>query len=211
MTAKRNQPGVRTEHRTSRGELVARVTILPTFGAATTIQRFAPKDDPPELHTLAMELADQTRKIVAGDLSGAEATLSAQAATLDVIFNRLASLAAGNLFDSFDGAERLLRLALKTQSQSRATIETLALMKNPAPAIFATQANIAQAVQVNNGIPPPGATPPAHAGKRKPVQNELLTGEVKDGSTLDCGGAGTAGCADTILGTVEAIQRPSNS
>jgi hypothetical protein len=55
-------------------------------------------------------------------------------------------------------ADRYLRLALKAQSQSRATVETLATVKNP-PVVYAKQANFAAgAQQVNNGISP------AHAG-----------------------------------------------
>ena len=43
-----------------------------------------------------------------------------------------------------------MRLALKAQGQCRATLETLATIKNP-PVVFARQANIAQGPQqVNN-------------------------------------------------------------
>jgi hypothetical protein len=48
-----------------------------------------------------------------------------------------------------------MRLAFKAQSQCRATLETLATIKNP-PVLFAKQANIAAGhQQVNNGIPAP--------------------------------------------------------
>jgi hypothetical protein len=44
-----------------------------------------------------------------------------------------------------------LRLAMRAQAQSRATVETLANMKNPP--VYARQANIAQGPQqVNNGV-----------------------------------------------------------
>jgi len=44
-----------------------------------------------------------------------------------------------------------LRLALKAQSQCRTTLETLAVIKNPAPVAFVRQANIAHGPQqVNN-------------------------------------------------------------
>jgi hypothetical protein len=46
-----------------------------------------------------------------------------------------------------------MRLALKAQAQCRATIETLATMKNP-PLVIAKQANISAGhQQVNNGAP----------------------------------------------------------
>ena len=49
---------------------------------------------------------------------------------------------------------RYLRLALKAQSQRRATLETLATIKNP-PVIYAKQANITSGPQqVNTGTLP---------------------------------------------------------
>jgi hypothetical protein len=41
-----------------------------------------------------------------------------------------------------DAADTYMRLALRAQSQCRATLETLAAIKNP-PVAFANQANIA--------------------------------------------------------------------
>jgi len=93
------------------------------------------------------------REAQAGDLSGQEATLAAQAATLDTMFNELARRAVMNIGEYLPAAEVYLRLALKAQSQCRATIETLAVIKNP-PVVYARQANIANGPQqINNGIP----------------------------------------------------------
>jgi hypothetical protein len=50
-----------------------------------------------------------------------------------------------------DQIDRFTRLALKAQGQCRATIETLALMKNP-PTVFARQANIAHGPQQVDGL-----------------------------------------------------------
>jgi hypothetical protein len=50
-----------------------------------------------------------------------------------------------------DKLDRYLRLALKAQGQCRATLETLAAIKNP-PTVIARQANFAHGPQqVNNG------------------------------------------------------------
>ncbi len=59
--------------------------------------------------------------------------------------------------EHMDHLDRYLRLALKAQSQCRATLETLATIKNP-PAVFARQANIAHGPQQvnNNGMMPAG-------------------------------------------------------
>ena len=62
-------------------------------------------------------------------------------------------LSAANLSKSLDIAERLMRLGLKAQSQARATLETLAQIKNP-PVVYARQANVASGPQQNNfGVP----------------------------------------------------------
>jgi hypothetical protein len=75
-----------------------------------------------------------------------------------------------------------LRLALKAQGQCRATLETLAMIKNPHPVAFVRQANIAHGPQqVNNGLAEPGE--PSRAGKTKNQQNKLL--EVQSGERLD--------------------------
>ena len=86
-----------------------------------------------------------------GELGDAEALLMAQAATLNAIFARCATAASRNLEGRYlDATDRYLRLAFRAQSQCRATIETLAVLKNPTT-VFARQANIAHGPQqVNN-------------------------------------------------------------
>jgi hypothetical protein len=61
----------------------------------------------------------------------------------------------------------ILRLALKAQSQCRATLETLAVIKNPPQLSFVRQANIGHAVRVNNG-PPIAALPGAGENENHP-------------------------------------------
>jgi hypothetical protein len=75
--------------------------------------------------------------------------------TLNVMFGDLSTLAKANLSGGYmEAGERYLRLALKAQSQSRATLETLSAIKNP-PVVYAKQANIAHGPQqVNNGQTP---------------------------------------------------------
>lgn len=138
--------------------------------------------------------------MVAGDLSGAERMLRAQAQTLDAIFNQLAITAANAAAKCPDTFDRQLRLALKAQSQCRTTLETLANIKNP-PVVFAKQANFAAGhQQVNNA-----ATPCAHGGKTESGQNELL--EVADGEWMDSRAEGSAGRGDPAVATVVPIDR----
>ena len=110
-------------------------------------------------------------------MSEAEATLTAQAATLDAIFNELARRAALNLGEYINAAEIYLRQALKAQAQCRATLETLAEIKNPRQVAFVKQANISQGhQQVNNGVLGP-VRAGAHAhGNNQNQSNELSGG-----------------------------------
>jgi len=86
-----------------------------------------------------------------GNLNDAEALLISQAFALDAVFASLAHRAQLNMGEYINAAERYMRLALKAQGQCRATLETLAAMKNP-PVVIAKQANIAGAQQVNNNL-----------------------------------------------------------
>ena len=84
-----------------------------------------------------------------------EAILAIRVHTLDAIFNNLARQAALNAGEYLSAPETYLRLAFKAQSQCRATLETLAAIKNPAPVAFVRQANIALGrQQVNNAASP---------------------------------------------------------
>ncbi len=88
--------------------------------------------------------------------------LTAQAHTLDAVFNNLARRAINAEY--MDNLDRYLKLALRAQSQCRATWEALATMKNPPMIGYVRQANIAHGhQQVNNATSTAGDT--ARAGK----------------------------------------------
>ena len=72
-----------------------------------------------------------TAKAEAGDLAIASRLLAAQAITLDSMFTELARRAALNMGDYINAAERYGRLALKAQSNCRATLEALAKLHQP--------------------------------------------------------------------------------
>lgn len=85
-----------------------------------------------------------------------KATLTAQAAAIDAIFPEPARRGALNLGEYLSASETYFRLALKAQSQCRATLEALAEIKNTHPVAFVQQANIAHGPQqVNYGAVPP--------------------------------------------------------
>jgi hypothetical protein len=125
-------------------------------------------------------LRERAENVQRGDMSEAEATLTAQAATLDAIFNELARRAALNLGEYINAAEIYLRQALKAQAQCRATLETLAEIKNPRQVAFVKQANISQGhQQVNNGVPGP-VREGSHAHGNNPIQPNELSGESNE-------------------------------
>ncbi|HUX64789.1 hypothetical protein [Sulfuricella sp.] len=98
-------------------------------------------------------MREKAVKVQSGDLSDVEATLTAQATTLDTIFNELARRAALNMGEHLPATEIYLRHAFKAQAQCRSTLEALAEIKNPRPVAFVKQANISHGPQqVNNGM-----------------------------------------------------------
>lgn len=139
--------------------------------------------------TLLAELRDQAKAVNSGDMTRAEAMLMNQATALQSLFSRLAERAMGH--DSIPGFEANMRYALRAQSQSRATLETLATIKNP-PIVYAKQANFASGhQQVNNGVSGQAqADAPAHAKENEILQNKLL--EQQHGNFMDTGTTGTA-------------------
>lgn len=149
-------------------------------------------------------------RVKEGDLSDVEATLTAQAATLDIVFNELARRAALNMGEHLGATETYLRMALKAQAQCRATLETLAEVKYPKAATFVKQQNVAYQQQVNNGGDNATTTHAgAHAhGKKSNQLNELL--EEPHGERLDTRTKSTASGNDSHLDPVEVRNRSGN-
>jgi len=181
-------------------EVRAAATIGPAVQAAYTVSKIEKGGD---LNALVEVLQTQSQRVISGDTGRMEEILITQAHTLDLIFNNLTRRAVSNMHEGYvPVAETYLRLALKAQSQSRASIESLAQIKNP-PVVYARQANFANGPQqVNNGILPSGARengiPPSKQSGR---EHELLP----DGRT-----SAHASRVDPTLETVVAINRTTN-
>jgi len=177
--------------------------MTPAVNAAYTLGHWA---DPGEgdLDALIVGLAAQGRALRQGDLTDAERMLMAQATTLDVIFNQLARRAALNVSQSLAACDAYLRLALKAQSQCRATLETLSLVKSPRSVSFVRQANIANGPQqVNNGTPP---TTRVRESEIPPI--ELL--EQQNHVRLDTRTPQAAVRTDSALETVGEVHRATD-
>lgn len=133
-------------------------------------------------------LQDQIAAFIQGDMDQVEATLFAQAASLQSIYVKLSTRALAQ--QGLAQFQVFMGMALKAQSQCRTTLEALNEIKFPKAATFVKQANIANNQQVNNGVQSP-------AEKICDSSNELLTEENHE--TLDLGGAQKTGQPDPAL------------
>ena len=181
---------------------IARTVLRPTVQAAVTLKEYGKSYGDLDLGGLIDSLSELTRTTSDGDLKRAEAMLTAQAHTLDAIFNNLARRAINAEY--MDNLDRYLKLGLRAQSQCRATWEALATIKNPPVMGYVRQANIAHGPQqVNNATA--ASDGDSRAGKNPNLQNKLL--EETDGERLDTGAAGAAGRADPAMATVGEVDR----
>lgn len=130
-----------------------------------------------------------------GDLSRLEKMLATQAVALQSLSTHL--IQRGLDQSLMANLEAFVRLGLKAQAQCRATVETLAEIKNPAATTFVRQANVSNgAMQVNNGV-----VPPARAGNDEKPQNKLSGGSQHELPT-DTRATSTASRIDTPLEAV---------
>lgn len=192
----------------SPAEALAHAVMWPTVQAAATLMNYNKDFGEIAINTLVSDLETQCKLANNGDLAHAETILMAQAQTLDSIFSNLARRAALNIGEYMNAADTYLRLALRAQAQCRATVETLAMIKNPQPVAFVRQANIAHGPQqVNNAA----LQPEEHSctGKTENPQKNLL--ESLSDKRLDTGAENATGGAHPQLETLAAINRPADA
>ena len=197
----------------SRAESLARATVdgtLPLTLVGSAFARGIAGEDV-SLTELHARMADASHAAAAGDLAGLERMLSGQAQVLNTMFCELARRAAINMGTHLEATETYLRLALKAQSQSRATVEALGELKNPRAVAFvrAGQANIsAGPQQVNNGAQV------AHAPAEKAAQsaNELSRLEAtNEWSELETGAQAAPARGDSAVEAMGEVHRPEDA
>ncbi len=146
--------------------------------------------------TLVAQLRDQAAEVKGGSLARAEAMLMTQATALQSLFSRLAERGMG--CDEVVPFEANMRMAPRAQSQCRATLETLAAIKNP-PVLFAKQANVTTGPQqINNGM-----AAPSRPRENEIKPNKLL--EANNGERMDPGTQGATGRANPEVEAVAAV------
>jgi hypothetical protein len=120
---------------------------------------------------VASELSANIKDIQSGNMQSIEAMLVGQAQALQTMFVSLGRQAASKT--QLAQYTAFMNLALKAQSQSRATIQALTELKYPKQATYVNQANIANGNQQVNNAKCTHA--PTHAKAILNQPNELLS------------------------------------
>ncbi|MBN9625687.1 MAG: hypothetical protein ABS39_04725 [Acidovorax sp. SCN 65-28] len=167
----------------------ANLMISPEMGSFRVITNRERRELIDQLDTPALieALRQQTQAVHKGDLRAVEAMLMNQATALQSLFVKLTE--TGLQADLLRQQETALRLALKAQSQCRATLETLANIKNP-PVVYAKQANVTTGPQQINNAP---QTAPTGVREKVFEENKLKELNHEKQQWLDAGAPSAAG------------------
>lgn len=136
-----------------------------------------------------------------GDMRGVENGLLCHARTLDRLFN--AFVRRGCREGSPEYRELEFLIAFRAQSHYRATLATLASIKNPARVAFVRQANVAHGPQQANNAPQPAETSRARESENRP--NKLL--EQQRNEWMDARTAAATRSSDPSVEAVGAVNR----
>jgi hypothetical protein len=112
-------------------EKLANIALSPEFKAAITSKAYSPAIGEQDLAALLQRLGEMSSRVASSDTKDVESMMAAQALTLDSIFHKFALQAERNIGQYPKAVDTYLRLALKAQSQCRATAATLAVLKSP--------------------------------------------------------------------------------
>ena len=175
-------------------EHYAKVSLSPATMSAVLSEAFTSSIFPDtKIADVASALSDKITTIQNGDMQAIEAMLIGQAQALQTMFVSLGRQAASKT--SLPQYTAFMNLALKAQSQSRATIQALVELKYPKQATFVKQANISSGhQQVNNAT---NTHAPAHAKENQHSQNKLL--EAQHNEWLDDGKTATPSATNQAM------------
>ena len=198
-----------TGNTTPAQNIAKHVATVASVQAATAIEAWTRHTINADMDLMALldKIEAQTEAVLTGDLGEMEAMLVGQALTLQSTFTALSRRAAANLNVNLSATESYLKLALRAQGQCRATIETLAEIKNPRSVAFIKQGNFAQNQQINQG----SANDPRAHEKNAIAPNELLTDEsMTNGNAMDTGAAGAASASNPRVEALDTGHRAAN-
>ena len=191
----------------SKSEHYAKVSLSPATMSAVLADSFTTSIFPDlAISDVASVLREKITIIQNGDMQPIEAMLIGQAQALQTMFVSLGRQAASKT--SLPQYTAFMNLALKAQSQSRATIQALVELKYPKQATFVKQANISNGHQQVNNATSTHAHTPAHAKENKNQPNELLS--EMNHATLDSSRTATISAIDKAMATVATQHRRTN-
>ena len=182
----------------TREQTEAKFATSPQLAGAVVQREFCiTSKESTDLTALTTLLTETCREIVDGSSDRSLRILTAQAEALNAIFVKLATQAALNMGDYIGATEAYMRMALRAQSQSRATLEAISRIQNPKLASFVGQLNATTGPQrVNNGISEVETAP-----------NELL--ESCDDQRMDFGTAAATITSNSKVEALEPVYRSS--
>jgi hypothetical protein len=170
----------------------ARQLLDPALGAGLSVEVWTWTEHEHLHEELRDEIEKQIEAVRSGDMSAMETILVSQAVTLNAIFHHVCRRSGRH--GRPEKTALMLQAALKAQAATRATIQTLVLLKSPPcmNLVSGNQTNIGE-VNLNRDL------------RLEIAPSKLL--EATDGERLDTLSAGIAGEEDQELDTVGEIDR----
>ena len=194
-TKKKNVPA--KQDKQTESERYAKISLSASSMSAVLSADFSKSMFPDvKLADSISALGEKITTIQNGDMQSIEAMLIGQAHALQTMFVSLGRQAASKT--SLPQYTAFMNLALKAQSQSRATIQALIELKYPKQATFVKQANIANGIQQVNNVT--STHTHAHAKEIENLPNELLS--EMNNETLDTSGTATTSRVNKAMATV---------
>ena len=196
VTTKKKAPPAKQDEK-AESERYAKISLSASFMSAAISDSFTSALLPDaKMADVASALGDKVTTIQNGDMKPIEAMLIGQAQALQTMFVTLGRMAASKT--SLPQYVAFMNMALKAQSQSRATIQALTELKYPKQATFVKQANISNGHQQVNNATSTHAPAPARAIENQP--NKLL--EAQHNEWLDNGKTATPSATNQAMATV---------
>ena len=201
-------------------ELKAKYANSALFSNATLMTDFGKSSfGEIDVHLLHEELKNSIGAIHSGELKHLESMLVGQAKALQTMFVNLAMKA--NRQEYVKNFNTFMNLALKSQSQSRATMQALVELKYPRQVVVTQQANFSAGhQQVNNGATQEGFQSSTHTREEKNQSepNKLMESSHENNQTienqpqrLDNRTTQTAVTSNPPLETVATVNRRKNA